>query len=115
MPALLELETNPVATGTTLSSWLRTEMESDTLTGSPLPARLVCIGREGLERIDVFKDFTGSQRSSFAAAEGSVADQVRNLSHLLSAARLIIPELRDLTPSEKTVLQRYYKGIYRKV
>jgi hypothetical protein len=117
MPALMEFEKVSPATGTPSSVWLRDQIaKSRESTGEGLPARLIWLGSQvGLlsSAMDL-SETTTDPRASDRSRELDGAEGVRNLSNLASAARLIIPGLRAMTPNEQSSLRRYYKGIYRK-
>jgi hypothetical protein len=117
MPAVVELEETQSATGTALSVWLRERLvESQGLTGKALPARIICLGSE-VSPSDAMALGEGTIDSWVRSTSLGLGDMewVRNLSNLASAARLIIPNLRGMTPVEQSNLRQYYRGIYRKV
>ena len=116
MPALMELEEAPLATGTAVGAWLHDQFnEFQTRTGNGLPARLICVGPEfgATDRIGLAEGITDPRANTRSLLCGSMK-RARSFFHLASAAKQIIPNLRAVTPAEQGNLRRYYKGVYRK-
>jgi hypothetical protein len=114
MPPVMELEEAPPATGA-LSDWLRDIVESQAQTGKRLPARIIYVGpKASFSHAAQLGESVTDPKPRNEPVERNGIEWVRNLSHLASAAKLIIPGLRGMTPVEHSNLRQYYKSIYRK-
>lgn len=112
MPAVMDLEDTPVATGTALSVWLREQFaDSQGQTGKLVPVRMICVGP--LDAMCTEEGTAQAHKPSLTQVRGA-KDWVQNLSLLASAAKLIIPEMRSMSPEEQRNLKGYYARIYRK-
>jgi hypothetical protein len=116
----MELEAADRGTGTDLYGWLHTQlMDLHSRTDQPLPAKIIYSGPISVfettqtdfgERVENITDPNAQKRS----AGHGVTEMALDLSRLASAARLLIPGLRDMTSAEKANLRQYYKRFYRK-
>jgi hypothetical protein len=113
MPAVMDLEDTPLETGTALSAWLREQFaDSQAQTGKLVPARIICIGP--IDATYMGEGTSQTHKMSLSQVHGA-KDWMQNLSFLASAAKLIIPEMRSMSPEEQRNLKGYYARIYRKV
>lgn len=120
MGALKQLEAFDRGTGTDVYSWLQAQLiDLRTRTDQPLPAEIVYFGPASLfettqtqlaDRVENITDPNAQKRS---AGQG-ITEMSLDLSRLASAAKLLIPDLRDMTSAEKANLRHYYKRLYRK-
>ena len=112
MPAVIELEDTPVSTGTAFSTWLRDQFaESQSQTGKLFPVRVLCVGPLGATFVG--ERLTGTA-NTLRTEVSSGKDWAKNLFLLTSAAKLIIPEMREMTAAENRNLRGYYNHLYRK-
>ncbi len=120
MSALMELELAERGTGRGLNDWLRAQLaDFECRTAQPLPARIIYFGpsfhveaaqTDFIEQVESITDPNAQKRF----IGHGLTQMAQSLSQLAFAAKLLIPDLRDMTPGEQANLRQYYKRFYRK-
>lgn len=120
MSTLVELEPAERKTGIGLSDWLRTQLvDLESRTAQSLPARIIYVGPDfpveaaQSNLVDRVESITDPNAQKRFIGHG-MTQMAQSLSQLASAARLLIPGLREMAPAEQANLQQYYKRFYRK-
>lgn len=109
---------NEPPTGMSIQAWLA-ESYSDRLTGQSAQLgwvhyTLYSQQSEVSPYVYVINTVATDPGASHRAREIGLADWSRNLAHLTTTAKAVIPGLRDLTPPERKNLRQYYRTLYRK-
>ncbi|MCH7986191.1 MAG: hypothetical protein IH847_06370 [Acidobacteria bacterium] len=122
MPSVPSLSFSEHGTGTRFEDWLCAEMADhrsglDQRFEGKLSYALLSTGTMST-LADLLEDEEGNITDPGAqgrVVEGHLADMARNLGQLALVAKALIPDLRDMTASERRNLRQYYKKLYRKV
>ena len=119
MNTLLELQPAERGTGVAITDWFLAQFpNTESSTAQRFPAKVIYINSFAGQsnRPDLFE--RGQNVTDPNAQKRSIGNEIAQmaagLSNLASAARLLIPGLREMGSAERANLRQYYKSLYRK-